>query len=250
MSLKFLGNFLDSKDISYLNSGPKKGIGRGPILTIDLLPKTKNNGPKKGKGQAPEITPPVYKSLNPSITISKSKKNEKINTLSPHLGPKKGLGLGPGAYLHPELGPKRGIGVGPGIDPGFLYADGADSDIKLCIKLTNEFREKNGKLPLFYSKELTIIAMPHTKKMLSGQIPLGHDGFQERSKKVLGAKSTGENVAYCDGYSNPIETMVKGWIKSPPHRKNMLGDFNTIGIALAHDGSLWFGTQFFAYKYS
>ena len=88
--------------------------------------------------------------------------------------------------------------------------------------------------------------MPHTIAMLEKKVPLGHSGFNERSAKVPSAISCGENVGYEKGYSDPVKTLVDGWINSPPHRKNMLGDWNQMGIAFAHHGDLWYGTQFFA----
>jgi uncharacterized protein YkwD len=81
--------------------------------------------------------------------------------------------------------------------------------------------------------------------MLDGKVPLGHSGFQERSAKVTQALGTAENVAYCAGVSDPVRTMMEGWIESPGHRRNLLGDFNAIGIAFANRGELWYGTQFF-----
>jgi uncharacterized protein YkwD len=81
--------------------------------------------------------------------------------------------------------------------------------------------------------------------MLSGRVPLGHSGFHERAAEVPQAMGTAENVAYCDGFSDPVHTMVDGWIKSPGHRRNLLGDFNSMGTAFANRGGLWYGTQFF-----
>jgi uncharacterized protein YkwD len=81
--------------------------------------------------------------------------------------------------------------------------------------------------------------------MLEGKVKLGHAGFHDRRAKLPQAASTGENVAYTDGYANPVQTMVDGWIKSPGHRRNMLGDFSHLGTAFEHGGDVWYGTQFF-----
>jgi uncharacterized protein YkwD len=81
--------------------------------------------------------------------------------------------------------------------------------------------------------------------MLAGTVPLGHDGFHQRAEKVPYARGTGENVAYTNGYEDPIRMMVDGWISSPGHRKNLLGKFTHMGTAFEHRGSLWYGTQFF-----
>jgi uncharacterized protein YkwD len=115
-----------------------------------------------------------------------------------------------------------------------------------CLELVNKFRKDNNKPPLAFSKDLTVIAMPHTLAMLERKVPLGHSGFHDRSEQVPYARATGENVGYERGYSDPIKTLVNGWINSPPHRKNLLGDFSHVGLAFAHNGDLWYGTQFFA----
>lgn len=237
----------DSIDPFQPNEGPKRGVGKGPIDIYSLLPHPGGNGPKRGRGQAPEITPPKYDPILPSKTTAPRPITPlKLDPLQPHEGPKRGFGLGPAAYYKPELGPKRGIGPGPGMDILKQYETGAGKDEQLCVRLTNEFRKKNGLPPLKFNKLLADISMPHTLAMLDGKYPLSHKGFKERSAKVQYARATGENVAYNTGYSKPVEVMVEGWIKSPGHRANMLGNFNAIGVSFAKRGSTWYGTQFFA----
>ena len=163
-----------------------------------------------------------------------------------HDGPRRGIGIGPGVVYHrairkPHEGPRRGVGPYTGTGTG-----SAGDDQKRCLDLVNKFRKDNGKPPLAFSKVLSDIAMPHTQAMLDRKVPLGHSGFKERSEKASFAMSTGENVGYESGYSDPVKTLVDGWISSPPHRRNLLGDFNQMGVAFAHRGDLWYGTQFFA----
>lgn len=256
MSLRFCRTVTMSNRYMNPNEGPKRGIGRGPGAHTINLP-NKNVGPKKGAGTPPEPKPLAPKPIQPSRTVGTPHRipppvdltlnpdgtfNFNVNSA----GPQRGIGFGPGAmqftgFFKPHEGPRKGIGIGPGT---FV---GASADDKLCVDLVNEFRKKNGLGPLQYSKVLSDIAMPHTQAMLAKKVPLGHDGFQERSRKVPYAQGTGENVGYEKGYQNPIKTLVDGWINSPPHRKNMLGNFNQIGVAFAHNGDLWYGTQFFAY---
>ena len=237
------------------SQGPKKGIGKVQISAVDQLTHgVKTRGPKRGTGPPPEITPPVYQSITPSKTVSRpssqlsnQQRRDFSQNLMPHAGPKRGFGLCTpmATTVNPALGPKRGYGPIPGIDPKYLYESGGTKDEQLCVHLTNEFRKQNGKPPLKLCRLLCDIAMPHTKNMLAKKVPFGHTGFNERSSKAVGFRGTGENVAWCSGYSEPIKTMVDGWIKSPGHRANMLGNYNYIGVAFAHDGSTWYGTQFF-----
>jgi len=232
MSLKYLIYGHDDAP----NIVPKRGKGRGPVPAIDLLPKAHGSGPKKGIGTPPEISP--VKRIELSSTGNR-KSNSLFaipDTLYPHLGPQKGFGQF--GDVVPQ-GPKKGTVSG--------MESINNKEAEECLRLTNEFRAKHGLPPLKFSKELSQIALPHTQDMLSGKLQLGHEGFKQRAAQAKNATLTGENVAYCDGYSDPVKIMVDGWIKSPPHRKNLLGNFNTIGISLCNRGSLWYGTQFFAY---
>jgi uncharacterized protein YkwD len=56
-----------------------------------------------------------------------------------------------------------------------------------------------------------------------------------------------ENIALNQGYDDPAEFAVEGWMNSPKHRSNILYPrFNrsAIGIARAADGTVYF-TQVF-----
>ena len=75
--------------------------------------------------------------------------------------------------------------------------------------------------------------MTHCVNMATGKCPIGHDGFQQRNDAVKFYKrSFGENVAFNSGHSDAVYTAVDGWIHSPGHRKNLLGEFNCCGIAV------------------
>ena len=83
--------------------------------------------------------------------------------------------------------------------------------------------------------------------MAEGKVPIGHDGFQDRSKKVpFFVRSFAENVAFNHNMGDPVEAAVNGWINSPGHRKNLLGNNNLCGIAVyCYYGRFYF-TQLFA----
>ena len=85
--------------------------------------------------------------------------------------------------------------------------------------------------------------------MAAGLVPFGHEGFNKRfdsypySQKIKGA----ENVAYNSSSSDPAKLSVDGWISSDGHRKNLLGNFNYMGIGVyaGYEGKIYF-TQLFA----
>lgn len=55
------------------------------------------------------------------------------------------------------------------------------------------------------------------------------------------------NLAYNGGVADTARVAVEGWIKSPGHRKNLLGAFDLCGIGVAQSsGGEFFFTQLFA----
>lgn len=207
-----------------------------------------NNGPKRGAAQGPNIMHnwsviASNKSSGPMIVPLEKDENGKYH-LVPNEGPKRGVFIGPGTVHFNSIsslhnGPKRGV--------GFMNIMSQLNEYdKRAVEYVNNFRKENGLPSLQYSKLLSEIAMPHTLDMLNKKVPLGHSGFNERSQKVPSYRATGENVGYEYGYGDPMKTLFDGWLHSPPHRRNMLGNFNFIGVAFANKGDLWYGTQFFA----
>jgi uncharacterized protein YkwD len=59
----------------------------------------------------------------------------------------------------------------------------------------------------------------------------------------------GENLAFMKGYPDPVSVAVKGWINSPGHQKNMVGDYNLTGIGIAkNNAGEYYFTQLFVKK--
>jgi uncharacterized protein YkwD len=118
------------------------------------------------------------------------------------------------------------------------------------LDLINQYRARKGKPALALADEASAEAETHSKRMAKGAVNFGHGGFDERSarllKKIKGINATAENVAY--GYSS-AEEVVKGWLNSPGHRKNIEGNYNVtgIGVARSRNGDLYY-TQIFLNK--
>jgi uncharacterized protein YkwD len=114
----------------------------------------------------------------------------------------------------------------------------------------NEFRKENGQLPLAMNKDMVETAAIHSTAMAKGTVAFGHDNFDLRFKyvasKLGGINAFAENVAM--GVLDARQ-VVDGWIHSPGHRKNMLGNYNLTGIATATaaNGTIYF-TQIFAHR--
>ena len=116
------------------------------------------------------------------------------------------------------------------------------------LRYVNEYRRKKGLKPLQANSYISSVALGHSRDMLAGRTPFGHEGFHERIdriKKKLGPlHMVAENVA-----SGPMSAreVVDGWLHSPGHRRNIEGDFRLTGIGLAFGrrGMIYF-TQIFA----
>lgn len=119
-------------------------------------------------------------------------------------------------------------------------------------KQVNQYRRSKGLPPLHLDARISNVSRLFSQKMAQGKAPFNHNGFQNRISaiaKFIPIKSAGENLAFNQGYSNPVSLAVQGWIKSPGHRKNMEGDFNLTGIGIARNtkGEYYF-TQIFVKK--
>ena len=115
------------------------------------------------------------------------------------------------------------------------------------LKYTNQFRQRRGLPALALDQKASSLAQEHSSDMADRVVGFGHAGFQERTDQLRAVYgryiATGENVAY--GRLSAKE-VVNIWINSPPHRKNLLGNFNKVGIGIAYDGQgIAYFTQLF-----
>jgi uncharacterized protein YkwD len=124
-----------------------------------------------------------------------------------------------------------------------------EKDEKKLTELTNQERKKHDLPPLKVSPLLTKVARAHAENM-ARQEKLEHilDGktpFQRLKAANYLYKHAGENVAFRLNVELP--EIIENWMKSPLHRKNVLGkDYTEIGIgaAIARDGTIYY-TQVF-----
>jgi uncharacterized protein YkwD len=116
----------------------------------------------------------------------------------------------------------------------------------------NDHRRSKGQGTLQMSNVASAQAYQHSKNMATGKTGFGHDGFEQRVqaiKQAMGVtymSASAENVAY--GQLS-AEAVVKGWLNSPPHKKNIEGNYTLTGIGLYKDrkGVIYF-TEIFLRK--
>lgn len=115
------------------------------------------------------------------------------------------------------------------------------------FRLTNEHRQKNGKEPLKLDDILCSLCKEHNDRMISGEIPLGHDGFSDRVKRIRNSMANAENICSCSQQPNPMNVLLDQFINDPPHNKNLLDDFNSVGISVGQNSKgNWYLTQILA----
>lgn len=113
----------------------------------------------------------------------------------------------------------------------------------------NEYRNAQGLRPLILDTKISQQAQIHSLNMAQDKANFSHAGFKLRIQNIASSidyQSAAENIAYNQGYSDPGMVAVKGWIKSPGHQKNMVGNYNLTGVGVAQNsqGEYYF-TQIF-----
>jgi uncharacterized protein YkwD len=112
----------------------------------------------------------------------------------------------------------------------------------------NQYRQQQGLSVLRTNSTITLRARQHSQNMANSGV-LSHDGFDGRVatiNKTIRYRSAAENVAYNFGFSNPVAQAVTGWLNSPGHLENIVGNFRLTGVGVAKNsrGEYYF-TQIF-----
>ncbi len=144
--------------------------------------------------------------------------------------------------------PARPAAVRP-TSPVHLAPPPADRDVNEAIlQAHNVERTRRRRPPLVLNPELTQAAQAHADDMARrGKMAhRGGDGSSpfERMKRVgYSFQAAGENVAY--GFDR-VDAVMAGWMHSPGHRRNILGDYTEIGVgrAIAPGGVLYYCVTF------
>jgi uncharacterized protein YkwD len=125
---------------------------------------------------------------------------------------------------------------------------GISDRAEAVVQLHNQERSKR-KLPSLEVSEPLREAAERQARDMARRGRMAHRGSDgtspmDRIKQAgYDYQRAGENVAY--GQSTP-EEVTHGWMTSPPHRKNILGEFSQIGAACAtaKDGTFYWCVTF------
>jgi uncharacterized protein YkwD len=123
-----------------------------------------------------------------------------------------------------------------------------DERVAAVVEAHNRERKEAG-LPLVKaSARLEAAAMAHARDMAEHERMdhKGSDGstpFRRMERQGYSYRRAGENIAY--GQPD-VEGVMKVWMNSPPHKKNILGGFSQIGVgyATAEDGTPYWCVTF------
>jgi uncharacterized protein YkwD len=106
-----------------------------------------------------------------------------------------------------------------------------------CLDEVNRVRRRNGLQQLVLYDELLPVAREYSRRMAEQNF-FSHNDLEGRSvrERVEEAdikwRMVGENLAYSNGYVNPVAASLHGWMDSPGHRANILGsNFRLTAIA-------------------
>ncbi len=141
-------------------------------------------------------------------------------------------------------------------------SSGADTSLEASYGVQvydgiNSERLKVGLSALARDSQMDSLAAEHNADMISRANPFSelladHANAQSRVDVVTarGFTGYGENTGAIRGYSSSVvaSTMVTGWVTSPGHFKNIIGDYSTTGVAVTvdpRDGAIY-ATQIFA----
>ena len=128
--------------------------------------------------------------------------------------------------------------AGASAEPGEVSAAVA-RDATLCV--LNRERASHGLRPLRHERRLALAASRHARDMVRRQYFAheGHSGSDfvqrvQRTGYTRGASwRLGENLAWGEGTQASPTAIVAAWMRSPGHRRNVLGQFREVGIGLA-----------------
>ena len=134
-------------------------------------------------------------------------------------------------------------------------APAANSFERRAFELINDERRARGQEPLRWDAELMRLARQHSENMARRDF-FSHtdpDGLDTADRAAVGGvcgwRAIAENIAYNQGFEDPVGFAVECWMQSPKHRENILRNSFThagIGVARAADGRVYFTQVFVA----
>jgi len=144
------------------------------------------------------------------------------------------------------------------VDPAPFYAsDNLGDDEHHIYELVNRERARMRLGQLQWDDQLADLARSYSEQMADENFFSHYDRSGEtvvqraQQQRVKGWARIGENLFTTRGLDNISAFAVRGWMRSPSHRDNILDrgwDATGIGIAIARDGKVYI-TEVFTQDY-
>jgi uncharacterized protein YkwD len=117
-----------------------------------------------------------------------------------------------------------------------------------CLDEVNRVRRARHLLPLELYEGLLPVARDYSRRMaeehfFSHNDPDGRTVRERVGEADIKWRMVGENLAYSNGYVNPVAASLHGWMESPGHRANILEPdyrLTAIGAWIGSDGTVFF----------
>jgi uncharacterized protein YkwD len=115
------------------------------------------------------------------------------------------------------------------------------------LDLTNQARAEQGIPPLTWDPALAAAALAHAQRMvdyraLSHQFPDEPDLATRAGQAGAHFRTVAENIAM----AGSIDDLQREWMKSPPHRANILNSgLNHVGIGMLQQSGYWYAAVVF-----
>ena len=117
-----------------------------------------------------------------------------------------------------------------------------------CFDEVNRVRLGRRLPPFNFYDDLLSVARAYSRRMaeqhfFSHKDPEGRTVRERVDEAEIKWRIVGENLAYSNGYLNPVAASVSGWMDSPGHRRNILDpeyNLSAIGAWIAPDGTVYF----------
>lgn len=141
----------------------------------------------------------------------------------------------------------------PEVTPIFNPSNSNIAQLELSVhQQVNDYRASRNLPPLKLDPRISEQCRIHSQSMANGEVPFGHGGSKARFqavRQIVPWKEIAENVAFNSGYVDPGKQAVKGWIESPGHQRNMIGNYELTGIGIVKNAKAeYYFTQIFVKK--
>lgn len=117
-----------------------------------------------------------------------------------------------------------------------------------CLGEVNRLRRAHGLESLDFDEELLEVARAYSRRMAEEKFfshadPEGRSVRERVNEAGISWRMVGENLAYSNGYINPVAASLRGWMESAPHKRNLLeASFQqtAIGVWISSKGTVYF----------